>query len=103
MLDVAADAETDADTDSRYAGAITVSAVGVPSVTLVHPTIAIKIAATQPIARAQACGRREADIGLPDTGCPPGRHPISTTCDVTGSRLRPASTGTTQAIDSAAR
>src|ERR1700744_2639476 len=49
ILDVAADSETDADTDARYAGAIAVSTVGVPSVTVVHPTIDIRIAAVQPI------------------------------------------------------
>src|SRR6476469_4543736 len=88
MLDVATDAETDAGTDSRYAGAIAVSTAGVPSVTLVQPTIAIRIVATQPIARAPTRSR--------DLGRMPRRPPISTASDVTGSRLGPASTGTTR-------
>jgi hypothetical protein len=64
-----------------------VSTVGAPSVTLVHPTMPIRIVATQPIARAPTRSRREAggaDVGLPDPGCMPRRHPISTVRDVTG-------------------
>jgi len=54
-LDVATEAETEADTDARYAGAIAVSAFGAPSMTVVHPTTASAIIATQPTARAALC------------------------------------------------
>jgi hypothetical protein len=52
MLEVATEADTDAETDARYAGAIAMSAPGEPSVTVVHPTTAIRTVATQPAARA---------------------------------------------------
>ncbi|BBX96960.1 hypothetical protein MLAC_22540 [Mycobacterium lacus] len=74
MLDVADEADTDRDTDDRYAGASRVSGVAVPSVTVVHPTTPISTAAVQPSARAPRL-----------TGT--ARHPISTLADVTGSGL----------------
>jgi hypothetical protein len=78
-LDVADDADTDADTDCRYAGATLVSGVAVPLVTVVHPTMPISAAATHPIAStprfetSPPCVREMA------------RPLLSTASDVTGS------------------
>src|ERR1700729_2980245 len=60
------------------------SAPGVPSVTVVHPTTAIRPAATQPAARAAP-----AQPGHPI-------DPIRTGYDVTGYRPRPPCMGTTR-------
>jgi hypothetical protein len=81
-LDVATEAETEADTDARYAGAIAVSAFGAPSVTVVHPTTARAIIATQPTARAALCHPS---------------LPIATGGDVTGWRSRASSAATIDA------
>lgn len=77
MLDVASEADTDADTEERYAGAAEVSACGFPPMMLVQPTTPIARAAVPPATRAptRAC-RRARPRGTV-------RHPVSTTSDVT--------------------
>ena len=77
-LDVADDADTDADTDAGRPGPPCVSGVAVPSVTVVHPTIPISATAMHPIARAASL--RDAPTCARDTA----RHPMSTAPDVTG-------------------
>lgn len=77
MLDVASEADTDADTEDRYAGASEVSAAGVPPMMLVHPTTPIANAAAPPATNAptRACRR----VRARETVC----HPVSTSSDVT--------------------
>src|ERR1700694_560878 len=82
-LDEAAEACTDADTDARYTGAWVASTLGVPFVTLVHPTTIIAHAARLPTASA-AIRTRWGPRGL-SSSCPDPRrgvdnHPISTVC-----------------------
>src|SRR6516165_4123814 len=84
MRDVTEEADTDADTDCRYAGATFVSGLAVPLVTLVHPTIPITTAATQPSASAPRLGNS------PTCLRPIARHPMSTVAEVTACRLRVA-------------
>jgi hypothetical protein len=78
MLEVASEADTDADTEERYAGAAEVSASGVPPMMLVQPTTPIATAAVPPATSAptRAC-RRARPRGTV-------RHPVSTASDVTG-------------------
>ncbi len=86
MLDVAEEADTDADTDCRYAGAIPVSGVAVPLVTVVHPTMPISATATQPAASPPRLGNSPPCVrGI-------ARPPMSTAADVTGSAIPRAST-----------
>src|SRR6516162_1472805 len=72
MRDVTEEADTDADTDCRYAGATFVSGAAVPLVTVVHPTIPMTTAATQPSASAPRLGNSPMCLR------PTARHPMST-------------------------
>src|ERR1700761_6366404 len=80
-LDVAIDADTDDETDCRYAGATFVSGPAVPLVTVVQPTMPISAVAMQPSASAPRLGNFPP--GVRGTTFPP----VSTGSDVTGWRL----------------